>query len=273
MLLGQPSSDLGDGPGMAGSSAGTSLTGTRRINSTLSILALSDLNPSMLHDTHLAALPANRRAPVAVLAAVAILVTACGGEDSPGEAGRTAVHRAAPDFQGVNLLLITIDTLRADRVGAYGDDQAETPRLDQLAREGVLFENAYSHVPLTLPSHGTMFTGRLPFEHGVRTNGSYFLQEDEITLAEVLRDRGYRTGATVATYILSSKFGLAQGFDHYDDALGSGELIRGFSSDATADQVAADYESWLSDGVTAPFFSWVHFYDPPPALPAAAPSR
>lgn len=167
------------------------------------------------------------------------------------------------DVRGHNLLVVTVDTLRADRVGVYGDDRAATPRLDALARSGVRFLNAYSHVPLTLPSHGSLFTGRYPFAHGVRNNGNYFLPESEVTLAERMAGNGYDTAATVATFILSGKFGLAQGFASYDDTLASGDLIRGFSSEIPAGEVASGFVSWL-DGrqPERPFFAWVHFYDP-----------
>ena len=167
------------------------------------------------------------------------------------------------DFGDFNLLLITIDTLRADRLGVYGDTQAETPRLDALARSGVRFVNSYSHVPLTLPSHGSLFTGRYPFTHGVRNNGNYFLPDEEVTLAELMAQRGFATRASVATYILSAKFGLGQGFASYDDALTGGDLIRGFSSEVPADQISAGFGNWLRDQpLDQPFFAWVHFYDP-----------
>ena len=92
-----------------------------------------------------------------------------------------------------NVLLITLDTTRADHIGAYGYKTAQTPNIDRLARQGVRFENGYTSVPLTLPSHSTLFTGRYPIANNVRNNGSYFLPENEITLAEVLKDRGYDT--------------------------------------------------------------------------------
>ncbi len=191
---------------------------------------------------------------------------ACAGDVAPDAETPTATADGRVgeiDLSGRNLLLITVDTLRADRVGAYGDAAAETPRLDALAHRGVRFEHCYSPVPLTLPAHSTLFTGRYPFTHGVRTNGRYFLRPEEVTLAELLKERGYRTWAAVATYILSAKFGLGQGFDGYDDALGSGELIRGFSSEIPADEVAARFKAWLGDGVSKqPFFAWLHFYDP-----------
>lgn len=165
------------------------------------------------------------------------------------------------NFSGQNLLLITIDTLRPDRLGAYGFAAAATPRLDQLAREGVRFESCYSQVPLTLPSHSTLFTGRLPFSHGVRNNGVNELAPGEQTLAEVFSRQGYGTSAIVAAYVLLSRFGLAQGFGSYDDALGR-DLLQGFKSELRADEVYRKFQNWLRGRREGKFFTWVHFYDP-----------
>ncbi|MEM7587744.1 MAG: sulfatase-like hydrolase/transferase [Acidobacteriota bacterium] len=196
-------------------------------------------------------------------------MTACApSEDSESPPSSAAANRPpsqalAPDaLSDFNLLIITIDTLRADRLGSYGDATAETPHLDAMAERGVRFENSYSHVPLTLPSHASLFTGRYPFSHGVRNNGNYFLPQAERTLAELMQERGFHTRADVASFIVSAKFGLGQGFDSYDDSLGSGDLIRGFSSEAPADEVGARFRAWLAQRRDRPFFAWVHFYDP-----------
>lgn len=165
------------------------------------------------------------------------------------------------DLSDLNLLLISIDTLRSDRLGAYGDSLAETPRLDDLAERGIRFENVYTHVPLTLPAHSTLFTGKYPFAHGVRTNGSYALRREESTLAEVLQSRGFHTSAIVSSFILSGKFGLEQGFESYDDGLGEGELLRGFTSEIGASEVAAKFLRH-TPSLREPFFAFVHFYDP-----------
>jgi len=168
---------------------------------------------------------------------------------------------ARPDFSGHNLLLITIDTLRADRLGSYGYQNALTPHLDRLAHGGVRFESCYSSVPLTLPSHTTMFTGRYPFTTQVRQNGVHFVDENEITLAELFRDIGVNTSATVAAYVLTSKFGLDQGFDVYEDSLRMGDLFRFFSR-IRGDEVYKRFSRWLQANGNDRFFSWVHFYDP-----------
>jgi arylsulfatase A-like enzyme len=122
-----------------------------------------------------------------------------------------------------DVLLITLDTTRADHIGAYGDRRARTPRLDRLASEGVLFERALAAAPITLPAHVSLLTGLNPYAHGVRNNGNFALK-DEPTLATVLRGRGYRTAAFVSAFVLDRRFGLAAGFDHYDDRM---DEIRG----------------------------------------------
>lgn len=169
--------------------------------------------------------------------------------------------RPRPAFSG-NVLLITLDTVRADRIGAYGYRAARTPVLDRLAASGVLFEDCQTAVPLTLPSHSTMFTGRLPIAHNVRNNGTYFLARSEQTLARQLQAQGYATGAVVAAYVLLSKFGLNQGFDTYDDTLNTLELSHNYKSEIPAEQVYEKFVNWLNRQGGRRFFAWVHFYDP-----------
>src|SRR6188768_2963494 len=161
------------------------------------------------------------------LIAVALAIVAAGG----AAAWWLLVPRRATSSAGVdlgalpagvargqlNLVIITLDTTRADRIGAYGNKEVETPAFDRLAREGVLFDQAVSVAPLTLPAHSSIFTGKFPPEHGVRDNGGFFLDPDQLTLAEVLKARGYHTGAFVAAYVLDHKWGLIQGFDTYFD--------------------------------------------------------
>ncbi|HEX2164986.1 MAG TPA: sulfatase-like hydrolase/transferase, partial [Thermoanaerobaculia bacterium] len=177
------------------------------------------------------------------------------GEAAGGEA-------AAGRYAGKNLLLVTVDTLRADRLGAYAGRDLGTPRLDALAAAGVRFADAYAPVPLTLPSHAVMLTGRYPFASGVRVNGIHRLAEEETTLAELFGGAGYSTSATVSAYVVTRRFGLAQGFDAYEDSLAMDNLFRYFS-EVPADETRRRFLGWLGRRpAEEPFFAWVHFYDP-----------
>jgi choline-sulfatase len=160
-----------------------------------------------------------------------------------------------------SVLLITVDTLRADRVGAYGDTLARTPSMDALARAGVTFARAFTPAPLTLPAHATLMTGLLPPQHGVRGNGGFALGPDHATLAEALRARGVRTAAFVGGFPLERRFGLARGFDHYDDAFDRAEGIHFDFAERRADRVVEAAQTWLA-GQPGPVFVWVHVFDP-----------
>jgi arylsulfatase A-like enzyme len=164
-----------------------------------------------------------------------------------------------------NLVLITIDTLRADHVGAYGAARARTPALDALANGGVRFEQAYAAAPITLPSHATMFTGRYPPGHGARDNGMR-LSPGVPTLATILKARGYRTGAFVGAFPLDHQFGLDRGFDVYSDRMPRGPGGR-LADERPASQVIDDAIAWLRNqspapGPQPPFFLWAHLFDP-----------
>ncbi len=174
-----------------------------------------------------------------------------------------------PEF---NVLLVTLDTTRADRLGCYGYTPAHTPALDSLAADGVLFENAFTPAPVTLPAHASLFTGLVPPVHGVRDNGIYRLEDEAVTLAELLGDAGMATAATVAAYVLASRFGLAQGFAHYDERLkGQPGGQAAFYVERPASEVTDAALGWLEKrGDKKPFFLWVHYFDPhsPYAPPA-----
>ena len=129
-------------------------------------------------------------------------------------------------LRGYNVLLVTIDTLRVDRVGAYGHAAGLTPTLDRLAAEGLRFDAVRAHAPLTLPSHASLMTGRIPPRHGVRDNGTYRLDPEQPTLASALKPAGYQTGAFVGAFVLDARFGLARGFDLYDDQYGRAAVGR-----------------------------------------------
>ena len=173
------------------------------------------------------------------------------------------LKRPAPvSARGKNLLLITLDTTRADRLGCYGYAAAHTPNLDALARGGMRLENAYTSVPITLPAHCTLFSGLFPVAHGVRNNGTYRLPPEVNTLAESLRASGYQTYAVVASYVLMAKFGLDQGFERYDDSLDAASLVNDFMSEIPAEQVYGKFREWLERRPAGKFYAWLHFYDP-----------
>lgn len=162
-----------------------------------------------------------------------------------------------------NLLLVTLDTVRADRIGAYGFAAAETPALDRLAREGVRFERAYSAVPLTLPSHATLLSGLLPPRHGLRNNGAGEFPRDRETLATTLSEAGYRTGAFTGAFVLDRRFGLARGFENFDDEIPRDPAApAGLEAERPGSVVVDRALEWLAREDPRPFFAWVHLYDP-----------
>jgi len=172
---------------------------------------------------------------------------------------------------GQNLLVITIDTLRADRLGAYGYSKANTPHLDELASEGVVFEDVVAQVPVTLPSHASLLTGLVPPTHGVRDNTYFRLDLEAQTLAEVLKGQGYETAAFVSAFVLDSSFGLDQGFDVYDDEVAGEAEIAGTIAERRGELVTRSFVSWVEKRSSdRPFFAWLHFFDP--HLPYAPPS-
>ncbi len=162
-----------------------------------------------------------------------------------------------------NVIFVTLDTTRSDRIGCYGYKPALTPVLDGLAQRGVLFERAYAPIPLTLPSHSSMFTGLYPPEHGIRTNGKNSLSDDLPTLAEAFVKRGYETGAFIASFVLDSKFGLERGFQTYDDDLtGTAPADEALHRNREGKIVVDRALDWLAGRTERPFFCWVHLYDP-----------
>ena len=170
---------------------------------------------------------------------------------------------AGVNASDINLLIVTLDTTRADRIHAYGFDGIETPNLDRLAREGVLFEQAVSPAPLTLPAHSSIFTGEFPPAHGVRDNGGFFLDDRQTTLAERLQSRGFTTGGFVGAYVLDHKWGIAQGFQTYFDDfdLSKYQSLSLGSVDRPGNEVADKALAWLDTVGSKRFFGWVHFYD------------
>ena len=161
------------------------------------------------------------------------------------------------------IVLISIDTLRADHLPAYGYRGVTTPAIDALAADGVLFERAYAHAPQTLPSHASILSGQLPFEHGVRDNVGFTVKAGQRLLAGMLQGRGYATGGFASSFILRKETGIGQGFQVYDADTPP------MSPNATFGTVRRDgaqtldlAERWLDKQTSPRFFLFVHFYEP-----------
>jgi arylsulfatase A-like enzyme/Flp pilus assembly protein TadD len=187
----------------------------------------------------------------AALPAVALLLAA-------------ACSTGTPDLEGTSVLLVSVDTLRADRLPVYGYGDVATPSIDRLAAQSILFRRAYSHVPLTLPSHASLFTGRLPPRHGVRDNLAFRLADEETTLAERLRDAGYDTRGVVSSMVLRRETGIAQGFERFDDDMPRRGSLRRTFAQRRGDAAVEVAERWLAELAASerPFFLFVHLFDP-----------
>lgn len=204
-------------------------------------------------------MPASLRLRLLVPPALAALFAGMGlwacGEGGADPAGRGG---AAPAFERPNVVLVSIDTLRADHLSCYGYFRETSPRIDALARESVVFERAYAPMATTLPSHSSMFTGLYPLEHGILANAehggaSFGWKREVVSLAEVFQGAGYRTGGFVSATPLKRGTGFESGFDHYDQP--KGKYRRGHKTLAGALE-------WLGEDPEEPFFLFVHFFDP-----------
>jgi arylsulfatase A-like enzyme/Tfp pilus assembly protein PilF len=162
-----------------------------------------------------------------------------------------------------NVLLVTLDTTRADHLGSYGDPDARTPVTDALARDGVLFAQAATPAPLTLPAHSSIMTGLYPTYHGVRLNGTTALGQHQTTMAEVFSRAGYQTGAFIGAFVLDGRWGLNQGFATYDDRFDMKKFkhLDLAAVQRPANEVVDDALSWLEGHKGKPFFAWLHLYD------------
>jgi arylsulfatase A-like enzyme/predicted Zn-dependent protease len=180
--------------------------------------------------------------------------------------------RASHPIEAGPIILISIDTLRADRLPAYGYRNVRTPAIDALAADGVLFERAYAHAPQTLPSHASMLTGLLPFEHGVRDNVGFAMKPSERMLQHLLRDRGYATGGFVSAYVLRKETGIGAGFDVYDSDFPatSPELSIGQVQRDGA-QTVEHATRWMAQVTSESFFLFLHLYEP--HVPYTPPAR
>ncbi len=206
-----------------------------------------------------------------------LVASGCGsGEGVDAEPGPLAesAQNGAVGLDGYNVLLITIDTLRADRLGAYGYAGAETPNIDRLAAEGVRFERVTTTVPATLPAHASIMTGLQPFEHGVRNNGSFALGDEVTTLAERFAAAGYATGGFIGAVVLDAQFGIAQGFERFGGLAPYQSATGDMSGERPGESVVDEAGSWIRSQ-PGPFFAWVHLYDPhdPYAAPEPYGSR
>lgn len=163
-----------------------------------------------------------------------------------------------------NVLLITVDTIRADRLGAYGFEGIDTPIIDSLAARGITFTRAYSPTPLTLPAHTSIFSGTFPPYHGVRDNGAFAVPAELTLMAEVFQANGFATAAFVGAFVLDSRFGLDQGFESYFDdfELPRQNIIGLGTVQRPAEEVIDAALEWLEGEGGSPFFLWVHLYDP-----------
>ena len=220
----------------------------------------------------------DRSAP-ASWAARALLATTLVGCSPEVEALAPGIAPGAAT--GKSLLLVTLDTTRADHLACFGAKGAETPNLDALAARGVRFEQALACVPLTTPSHASLLTGLYPPDHGVRNNGEAPLAPEQATLAELLAARGYDTAAFVSAFVLDTRYGLDQGFAHYDDRMPrpegatAGDTVFGGTTERPGNLTTDAFQAWLAarDG-KRPFFAWIHYYDahdpylPPPPFDA-----
>ncbi len=211
--------------------------------------------------------PTSRRKATLLALSLAVLSLAggCGGRG---------------EIRDPNLVLVTLDTVRADRLGSYGYREAVTPALDRLAAEGLRFAHASSPVPLTLPSHASLLSGLLPPHHGLRNNGAGALPEGTATLATLLVEKGYRTGAFVGAFVLDRRFGLTRGFEVYDDEVPRDPRGGVFlEAERPGREVVDRALAWLGLEDSRPFFLWIHLYDahapyrPPPAWAARHPGR
>ena len=166
-------------------------------------------------------------------------------------------------YKGAPIILISVDTLRSDRLPAYGYDKVKTPAFDALRQDSVLFERAYSHVPLTLPSHATILSGQLPGEHGVRDNSGYLFDAKKTPyLPRLLKEAGYKTGAAVSTFVLRAETGMAEGFDFYEadiDVRATESLGNSQRSGRETSKAALD---WVKSVSSEPFFLFFHIYEP-----------
>ncbi len=210
----------------------------------------------------------SRIALALVLASIVSYSSGCrGGREEGTQTSIPSIERRT------NVLIVTLDTTRRDRIGAYAPDRDLTPNIDRIASEGIVFLDARTEIPITLPVHCSMMTGLGVLDHGVRENGTFVLDDAALTLAEVLEANKYQTAAFVSTFVLDSRFGIAQGFEHFDDDLSAseGDSLEWQGHDVehwerpaemTTDSAIEWVQAHVDPQADDPFFMWVHYYDP-----------
>lgn len=182
---------------------------------------------------------------------LALLFTACAKETS------------TPPAPNPPVILISVDTLRSDHLPAYGYRGVETPNIDAFRRDAILFERAYSHCPMTLPSHASIFTGLLPTGHGVRNNIGYKFDGSKYsTLAQILGNKGYKTGAAVSSYVLRSDTGINAGFEFYEDSIPIATAGAASEHQRSGDETLKLSKPWIAENASHPFFFFFHIYEP-----------
>ena len=186
--------------------------------------------------------------------ALLLAVAGCSRGDRPA---------APPRFSGAPVVLISIDTLRSDRLPAYGYTKVRTPNLDRFAADAWLFEKAFAPTPMTLPSHTTMLTGMLPPEHGVRNNSGFVFRGDlHPSLPRLLKAGGYATGAAVSTYVLRHETGLGALFDHYEDSVPTTPGVATVRYQRSGETTLAFAKEWVDGHAAGPFFLFFHIFEP-----------
>jgi arylsulfatase A-like enzyme/Flp pilus assembly protein TadD len=181
----------------------------------------------------------------------------------PGNTSRNGTFVKPGKGKDYHIILITIDTLRFDRISVNSYEYVKTPNIDKLASKSLVFKRAFAHNPVTLPSHINIITGTTPLYHGISDNSGFRLDDRFLTLAEYLKGKGYKTGAFIGAFPLDSRFGLSQGFDEYDDNYGTHNSLKLFFVERQANKVIEPALDWISNQPdTVKWFTWIHLFDP-----------
>ena len=200
----------------------------------------------------------NKRVIVILLLIVAGLCSSLSGAGPVQPAGNQKINFPR---SGMNILLITVDTLRYDHLSVLYDKYVKTPNIDRLASQSIVFTRAFSHNPCTLPAHTNIMTGTTALYHGISDNSGFYLDKRFLTLASYLKQSGYLTGAFIGAFPLDSRFGLNQGFDVYDDQYGTHNKDELFFVERPAEKVIEPAIKWIS-GTRGKWFTWIHLFDP-----------